>query len=442
MSVVDLLAEVAPGRDRSRVVLATPRETWTLAELQEAVDARATALGREGVTSGSVHPIVLEPDADGVLTLLALWRRGATPVPLNPKLTRGERERAVAQLAGVEGGAQVIVWTSGTSGRPRGVGLDFEGLRAHGEASARRLDLDGSEVWLSSLALAHVGGLALVTRSLFTGATLLAGGAFEARTTSSWIDGRGLPPQVGAVTHASLVPTQLLRLLEHRRGTPPPSSFRCALVGGAHAPAELVARALSRGWPVALTYCMTEMTSQVATAPPCVVRAKPGTVGRPLDGVDLRISEGGEILVRGPTRAAWIGLDSGPLADAEGWYHTGDLGRLDEEGDLWVTGRRADRIVSGGYTVDAVEVEEALRAHPAVVDACVIGIPSTEWGETVAALVVPVWGEFDVTEIEPWVAARLTGAKRPRVWRIEHELPRNANGKVDRVAVRALFGRG
>ncbi|NIR36460.1 MAG: AMP-binding protein, partial [Actinobacteria bacterium] len=125
-----------------------------------------------------------------------------------------------------------------------------------------------------------------------------------------------------------------------------------------------------------------------------------------------------------------------PLADEDGWYHTGDLGRVDEDGHLWVTGRRVDRIVSGGVTVDAVEVEEALRRHPAVLDACVVGVPDPEWGERVGAWIVPAAGELDPEEVGAMARERLSAAKLPRVWYLGGSLPRNANGKVDRPAVR------
>jgi len=241
------------------------------------------------------------------------------------------------------------------------------------------------------------------------------------------------------VTHASLVPTQLLRLLEARDDRPAPPTFRCALVGGAHAPPQLVARALDAGWPLALTYGMTEMTSQVATAPPDLVRRKPGAVGAPLEGVELRIAGDGEILVRGATLARGLMGPTRALTDDAGWYHTGDLGRLDEEGHLWVTGRCSDRIVSGGVTVDPREVEAVLRAHPAVVDVCVVGLPDAEWGEKVVAAVVPVEGAFDLEDVDGWSRARLGAPRRPRRWLLVDALPLNANGKVDRGEVRRSF---
>ena len=241
-------------------------------------------------------------------------------------------------------------------------------------------------------------------------------GPFQAERASSLLEGRGLPDGVDApVTHISLVPTQLLGLLDVRGGAPPPDTFRCALIGGAHAPADLIARALRVGWPVALTYGLTETTSQVATAPPSLTSEKPGTVGSALQGVDIQLGEDGEIRVRGRTLGVgYVGAGEDTLADGDGWHHTGDLGRFDADGHLWVTGRRADRIVSGGVTVDAVEVEEALRSHPAVLDACVVGVPDAEWGERVGAWIVPVWGEFhqDAMDI-PATLPQMISSTRP-----------------------------
>jgi O-succinylbenzoic acid--CoA ligase len=477
--VVDVLAR-SPGAPEG-LALVGPERAWTYAELDRAVDERARMLRARGIAGGTdvgAAPVLAGPDPDGVIALLAHWRAGVAPAPLDARLAEPEREAALRPAD-----AQVVLWTSGSAGRPRGVALSFDNLRASVAAAAARLELSGRDVWLASLAPTHVGGLMLVVRSILLGGCLVAAGRFDARSVSDLVDGNRSvgdgppasdgPPGAGhpAITHVALVPTQLHRLLAQRAGAPPPATLRCALVGGAHAADRLVAEALAAGWPLALTYGMTEMSSQVATAPPALVRRKPGTVGPPLEGIELRVAEEGvagapkrgELLVRGPTRAlgyvtprarvdrastpgedrAAAALEGpGGLADADGWYHTGDYGWMDEDGDLWVTGRRIDRIVTGGVTVDAVEVEEALRAHPSVLDACVVGVPDPEWGERVGAWVVPLGGEpLDVEELDRHAGVRLGPAKRPRLWRVDDALPLNANGKADRAAVRRALER-
>jgi len=428
----DFLEEAATRWPERRALSGAGR-SWSYAELHGWVDELARRIRSEDAPAAEdVLALVVEPTPEGIAALLAAMRAGVTVAPLNPTLSPPERQAALRALSGARPEGMAVLWTSGTSGTPRGVVLTADNLRASARAAADRLDLGPDDRWLASLSVAHVGGLALVTRALVLGAEIVASGAFDAVEASAMIDD-------GRVTHASLVPTQLLRLVELRADEPPPPSFRCALIGGAHTPAELLVRALAAGWPLALTWGMTEMSSQVATAAPALVRAKPGTVGPPLDGVEVRVADGGELLARGPTRArGYVGAVE-PLAGEEGWYATGDLGRVDEDGHLWITGRRSDRIVSGGVTVDPHEVEAVLRAHPAVMDACVVGLADGEWGEKVVAAVVPVEGAFDLEDVDRWSRERLGAARRPRRWLLVDALPLNPNGKVDRVRVLERF---
>jgi len=430
--IIDLLDEAA-GRPDALALVGEER-VWTYLELDAAVSARAEELRAQGVVGGRIVPVSVDPTADAVVLLLALWRVGVTPAPLNSKLTPVEREAAEQALEGVASEAQAVLWTSGTSGRPRGVAISYRNLAASALASQGRLGLGPDDVWLASLSPAHVGGLALVTRSLLLGGTLVAVGAFDADQTLDLIGGGAGGV---AVTHASVVPTQLIRLLDRWGDRPPPGTFRCVLVGGARAPSDLVRRALEAGWPVALTYGLTEATSQVATAPPDLTSRKPGTVGEPLPGVEVRLADDGEVLVRGPTVVpGYVGSEGATLAMTDGWLRTGDFGRLDDEGHLWITGRGSDRIISGGVTLDPVEIEEALRGHESVADACVVGLPDAEWGERVAAWVLPAGDELDLEALAAYLRRRLSGPKLPRAFHVGGELPRNANGKVDRSEVR------
>lgn len=449
MSVVDVLA--ASGGDPDTVALVADSVALTYRALGERVDASVAAAPwprprSEGADGAPVLPTVVSADGAGIIELLSLWRAGMVPAPLNARLTGTEVAAAEAALsaATLPGGTHVVLWTSGTSGQPRGVALSWRNLEASARAAARRLDLGAGDVWVASLSPAHVGGLALITRSILLGGTLLVPDAQDVASIGALLAGASAVPTHPSLvpTHISLVPTQLLRLLDHWGPRPAPATLRCVLVGGAHAPASLVKRALDGGWPISLTYGATEMSSQIATARPEVTRAVPGTVGPPLDGVEVRVADDGELLARGATLAlGYVGARAGSLSDVDGWYHTGDLGRLDEEGRLWITGRRLDRIVSGGVTVDAVEVEEALRAHPTVIDVCVVGVPDAEWGERVGAWVEPVVGELELEELERHLRDRLAPAKLPRIWRTHGSLPRNANGKVDRAAVRDALRR-
>ncbi|MSP63221.1 MAG: 2-succinylbenzoate-CoA ligase [Myxococcales bacterium] len=449
---------------------------WTYAELERRVQAAAARL-RAAAVAGRPVALVSETTGDAVVAAHAALVAGAVLVPLNPRLTAEElrpaldvlRPRLVlaapeawdrvleagarpAPLSALEGdggdvlvrrvapsgwpelpaGTRVVLWTSGTGGRPRGIALTHENLDASIAAAVGRLGLGPGDRWLATLGIAHVGGLLLVLRAAATGALLIARGRFRADEVSALMDG-------ASVTHASLVPTMLRQLLE-LRADQTSAALRCLLIGGAHCPRTLVERALAAGFPLALTYGMTEATSQAATAPPALVRSKPGTVGTPLEGVELKIDDAGEVLLRGTTVAAGYLGSAVPLLDGAGWLHTGDLGEIDPDGHLWVTGRRSDRIVTGGVNVDPAEVEEILRLHTGVSDAVVVGLPDERWGEVVAAAVVRLGGAYpDPSELEGLARARLTTAKVPRRWIFIPELPRNANGKVDRDAVRHGF---
>lgn len=440
------------------VAVVGPGLTWSYGELAQRVVERAGRIA-PGVTP---VPLVAHATPATIVEILAHWRVGRVVVPLNARLTDDEVARARRSLEGARlpENTQVVLWTSGTAGRPRGVALSWANLEASAHASAWRLGLGPSDLWIASLSPAHVGGLALVTRSLLLGGALATASSRGVPRISALLDGGDVLQESGRVpTHLSLVPTQLLRLLDYRAGAQPPPGLRCALVGGAHAPATLVSRALDDGWPLALTYGATEMSSQIATATPAETRARPGTVGKPLPGVEVGVAEDGTLRARGPTRAlGYVGAgadgmvadavsahaageDGGGLCDEQGWYHTGDFGRYDSDGYLRIVGRRIDRIVSGGVTLDAVEVEEVLRSHPAVVDVCVVGLPDEEWGERVAAWVEPASTGCSVEALERFARPRLSAAKRPRVWRLEGEIPRNPNGKAMRSEVRRILER-
>lgn len=321
--------------------------------------------------------------------------------------------------------AVAILRTSGTGGRARAVALTRRNFDASARAVRARLALGPRDAWHVSLSLAHIGGMALVDRALAAGSRVVTRGEWRLEVLAELFE-------AGAVSHVSLVPTMLGRLLDAGFRHPLPASLRCVLVGGAGAPPDLVERALSAGLPLALTYGMTETCSQVATAPPALVRAKPGSAGAPLDGVEVRIATDGEIEVRGDMVARAY-HQGDPIADPGDWHRTGDLGRLDRDGHLWVTGRKARRIVSGGVNVHPAEVERVLAAHPAVAEAAVVGLPDPEWGERVAAAIVPAAAsELRVQAIQRHCRELLGPAARPRAVVVLARLPRNPNGKIDR----------
>ena len=444
-------------------------DVWTYAELDAGVGRMARRLAPLGAELGSTVALVAHPNALSIQALWAVPRTGAVVAPLNPRLGAAFMERALDVIgpdlilsteqdlhdpeleaaldadwvttlddlpkAGAsapetrpepEPSPFALLWTSGTSGDAGVVPILSSALEASARASVARLALAEADRWYASLSLGHVGGLALVHRAAYVGCTLLVRGRFSAEVLGELIGWERL-------THASLVPTMLALLLEVRAGESVPSTLRCLLVGGAAAGGALVPDAIEQGYPIALTYGLTEACSQVATAPPDLVAEKPGTVGPPIDGLEMRIRESGEIYVRG-------GTVSPGAADEEGWLATGDLGRLDGDGHLWILGRISDRIVTGGANVDPRSVEVVLEGLPGVFRAAVVGLPDDVWGETVAALLVPDPGtEADPRALMAPARDRLSTAELPRRVEFADTLPLNANGKIDRDAVRGAF---
>ena len=280
-----------------------------------------------------------------------------------------------AQNTGVAEDTAIVVGTSGSTGAPKGVELSAAALRHSARASLQRVGAKPGERWLCCLPATHVAGLAVLVRSLVSGTEPVLAERADAET----VTGSGC-------AHVSLVPTQLQRLLAEAGSPAPLAGFSSVLLGGAAASASLLDVARAASVPVVTTYGMTE------TCGGCVYD------GVPLDGVRIEIrTDDGE----GPAEAGriWIGgpvLFSGyrpRVADQaelrDGWFRTGDLGRLDPSGRLVVRGRADDVINTGGYKVVPGEVAAALQTCPSVRDVAVVGQPDPEWGERVIAVVVP-----------------------------------------------------
>ena len=349
----------------------------------------------------------------------------------------GLKEGRILDLEAVQG----IIYTSGTTGRPKGARLTFGNHLWGAMASAYRLGTLPDDRWLACMPLYHVGGQAIILRCCLYGTTVILQSGFDADAISRALDNQN-------VTLISLVPTMLHRLLEFRNEQPFPPALRCVLLGGAGAPMPLLDRCRALNVPVALTYGLTEAASQVATATPDQTRRKPGSVGKPLMFIETHIvdydrgklpsGQIGEIVVSGPTVMRSYHDDAQTLLD--GALHTGDLGYIDEEGDLWVIQRRTDLIVTGGENVYPAEVEVVLLAHPSVREACVVGIPDPEWGQSVAAVVVSNATELTEPDLIGFCRKRLAGYKLPRAMRFVDHLPQTASGKIDREAARGLLG--
>lgn len=417
-----------------RVALVDEHGTMTYQEL-----ARAAAARVKDLDFGDRDRVLVIPrrSREDVALLHGLLARGIPIVLGHARWTTAEirdvADRAsvralvvdgrVELMGGTERGPeQVIVPTSGSEGRPKLVRLSRRALAAAARAHAEALPWVDDDRWVLTLPLGHIGGFSILTRSLWARRAVVLGPAhFDAEKLLDLVErARG--------TLLSLVPTMLERLVA---SGPPPASVRAALLGGAASSAALVDRARRAGWPILPTYGSSETTAQVCTQR--LGDERPEGVGLPLPGIEVRV-RGGRVEVRGPTLMdGYVGEE-----DIHGWYRTADLGRLDSDGQLHVLGRADAQIVSGGENVDPAEVEAALRTHPAVARACVLGLEDERWGEVVAAAVVRE-APVDAAELREHLARVLAPFKHPRRWSWLSSLPELAPGKLDRRAVRASF---
>ncbi len=342
------------------------------------------------------------------------WDRGDAVLPVDARLPAPARERVLAALrptrvvdgwgeralAGgepVEPGDALVMATSGSTGAAKGVVLTQHALASSARASAERLGTSAADHWLACLPLGHIGGFSVLTKALFAGSALTVLPGFDAGAVTAAAH--------GGATAVSLVPTALQRI--------DPSLFRVVLLGGARPPRDRPAN-------VVATYGMTETGSGVVYD------------GRPLPGVEVRVADDGEVLVRGPMLLRCYRDGSSPV-DADGWLHTDDVGRWLPDGRLHVDGRRGDVIVTGGEKVWPDDVERALAAAPGVADVAVAGVPDPEWGERVVAWVVPAAGGApSLAELRAAVVRDHPAHMAPKELHLVTSLPRTPLGKVVR----------
>jgi long-chain acyl-CoA synthetase len=386
----------------------------------------------------------------------------------------GERQIALTELgrrAGATAGSRlidppadedapaVILFTSGTTGSAKPVALSHRGLvnstlaleRRARPGAGRRPASPPPQRALLSVPLFHIGGLQQILNPMVSGRTVvLLRGRFDPDSAIRTMRARH-------ITSWSAVPTMVARVIERldAEDGPPIASIRTISVGGAAA-AERLRHDTSRHFPnarsrVGVTYGLTEAGGVVTASAGAAAASRPGTVGRPLDTTELRIEGAdengtGEIAVSSPSLMLGHWTPDGlaertPDFTRDGWLRTGDLGRVDADGYLYLTGRKKDIVIRGGENIGAAAVEAALREHPAVMEAAVLGIDHPTLGEELAAA-VSVRRGHDVTqaELERHLRARLASFEIPRRWWLTADpLPANASGKNAKADIRAAW---
>jgi long-chain acyl-CoA synthetase len=486
---LNLASIVTEGAERAPDAVAVrlgPVEL-TYAELDER-SARLSALLRErGVGAGDRVGVMLPNVPEFPIAYYGVLRAGAIVVPMNVLLKRreiafyledsgaklllawegfgeeasGGAADAGAELVAVEpaGFAEllsgheptpglaetderdtaVILYTSGTTGKPKGAELTHFNLHRNADVAQRTTcTIEQGDVVLGSLPLFHSFGQTVSMNASFqVAATLTMLPKFDPADALETM-------QRDRVTHFYGVPTMYGALLHHPgREDYDTSSLRTCITGGASMPVEVL-----RGFEEAFDCIILEgyglsETSPVSSSNHPNGERKPGSIGTPLEDVEMMVvdenddpvpqGEIGEIVIRGHNvmKGYWQRPDATAEAMRGGWFHSGDMARMDEDGYFFIVDRKKDLIIRGGYNVYPREVEEVLYEHPKIREAAVVGIPHDEWGEEIGAAVVTHDGEeLSPQEVSAYVKERIAAYKYPRVVWFMEELPKGPTGKI------------
>jgi long-chain acyl-CoA synthetase len=471
------------ARDPAGAAIADEHQELDNARFAQTVSAVAALLADAGLRRGGVLAVMLANRVELITAMFAAWRLGAAVTPVNPALTGPEAryqiddagatvvvadDASAAKLAG--GGHRIIpveevtsparpqatvpaqtepgtpallIYTSGTTGRPKGVILDHRNVAATAELIVSWFEMTEETRSLLVLPLFHVNGIMVsVVSPLLAGGSTFIAERFDA--ASFWATVKRARP-----TFFSAVPTIYALLVSRPGQQADTKNLRYVICGAAPMPRELISEFEQRfGVPVVEGYGLSECTV-VCTANPVQGVRKAGTVGLALPGVAVGVvdpagqllpaGQAGEVVVRGPN--VMRGYLDRPAESAEalrgGWLHTGDVGRFDDDGYLTLVDRIKDLIIRGGENIYPKEIEDVLYAHPAVLEAAVIGRPDAVFGEQPVAFVALRPGRSaGPQDLIEHCLGTLARYKVPREVYLEEALPKNAVGKIAKPALR------
>ena len=420
-------------------------------------DAALQQLRAEGVQRGAIVAWLGHNSWDMIATLVACERLGAVLLPLNwrlaaPELARIVEHAGVGHLmgtpelqalaeallrqatlspgpaAGVQDGDLLLVYTSGTTGQPKGAMHTRAGLQANALAAVAAQGLTAATRVLCVLPLFHVGGLCIQTLpALAVGAKVSLLPRFE---PAAWFD----TVEQWRPTTTLLVPAVMKALVEHPRwATADLASLAFVNSGSQIVPRALIEAFHARGLPVAQVYGATETGPVSIVLRPDEALAHVGMAGRPALGVQVKLAADGEILLKAPNLMRGYHRSSEPAFDVQGWFRTGDLAVLHDDGFYEVVGRSKELIISGGENIHPAEIEALVAEHPAVAECAVVGLPDATWGEVpVLAVVTRPGAALDAAALLAGLSGRLARFKQPRRVVQIPALPKTALGKVQR----------
>ncbi len=464
-------------------------EELSFKELYEGARKTAGQLQQFGIKKADFAAVLLKNHLDTVVILFALQLLGAKAVILNNRLTPAElswqlkdshsaflvlesdfesiineippalkaitKEKLFAAPSAFPAiqtevdlnDVCTIMYTSGTTGNPKGVMQTYGNHWWSSVGSALNLGFMEEDCWLCTVPLFHISGYSILMRSVIYGMPIVLHERFDVNKAIEDIHAK-------RVTIMSVVSTMLSRMVTHLDNASLPQHFRCMLLGGGPAPQPLLEACVKKQIPVFQSYGMTETASQIVTLAPEYSLKRLGSAGKPLfpyqlkivleDGREAMANEAGEIVVKGPN--VTLGYLFRPDATKEklqdGWLYTGDVGYVDEDGFLFVLDRRADLIISGGENIYPAEIEAALLEHEKIADAGVIGVSDEGWGQVPVAFIAAKNGcVVTSAELSQFCVERLAKYKIPKEFIFVEELPRNAAKKLLRRKLQEIWKR-
>ena len=325
-----------------------------------------------------------------------------------------------------------IMYTSGTTGKPKGVLQTFGNHFYSAVSSALNLGLSSADKWLCVAPIFHISGFSIIMRGLIYGMTVRLVEKFRAEEIERILANE-------AVTIMSVVPFMLKKLIQQQNKTNIHynSAFRCMLLGGGTIDRETLEICLQRSIPVVQCYGMTETCSQIIALRSADALLKLGSVGQPLFSTQLKLSKDGEILLKTPALTpGYLNLpDKLPSKMIDGWYRTGDIGHLDKEGYLYIDGRADEMLISGGENIFPQEVEQVYQRYPQINEVAVVGQNDSVWGQVPVAFVVSD-RRLSTTKLMNYGYEHLARYKVPQHYIFVSELPKNASGKIRRFMLR------
>ena len=325
-----------------------------------------------------------------------------------------------------------IMYTSGTTGRPKGVLQTFGNHFYSAVSSALNLGLSSADKWLCVAPIFHISGFSIIMRGFIYGMTVRLVEKFRAEELERILANE-------TVTIMSVVPFMLKKLIQqqNKTNTHYNSAFRCMLLGGGTIDRETLEACLQRSIPVVQCYGMTETCSQIVALRSADALLKLGSVGQPLFSTQLKLSKDGEILLKTPALTpGYLNLpDKLPSKMIDGWYRTGDIGHLDKEGYLYIDGRADEMLISGGENIFPQEVEQIYQRYPQINEVAVVGQNDSVWGQVPVAFVVSD-RRLSPTKLMNYGYEHLARYKVPQHYIFVSELPKNASGKIRRFMLR------